>query len=190
MPFSRSEINQRKITPILDTNTTTDNDSQPVEYLFVINSDVVTSNKTGPESYRLNVPVSQSDELLLAFSDSPNRIARKLTAQQTVALWNRNQPGNVFANDPPNAVLSYRDPNTQQRGATVVTISGAELTQDGRTMHLFVTERGFSQIDNDIYQGILPVMSGASLFVDHATRREVNLWHVTPAPPPPRNEAV
>ena len=59
---------------------------------------------------------------------------------------------------------------------------------------MYVTEKGFSQIDNDIYQGILPVMSGASLFVDHAVFDQCSLYgpqctptgsHGAPLPPPP-----
>jgi len=141
-----------------------------VEWLFVINSDVVTSVHNGGSKYRLQVPLKESDDLLLAFSDRPVRRAHRLTARQMVRLF---APGSSFQRDNPNAVLDYSHPDTGKRGAAVIKISGPSLDPTGRFILLDVTEQGFEEIDREIGSGILPVMRCVSIFIDPSASCEV-----------------
>jgi len=152
-----------------------------VRWLLVINSDVVTSVKTGVDQYRLRLPVKEPDDLIVAFSDHPNRIARRLTSAQLVQLF---APDSSFQVDNPNALLDYVHPNTNinngvvsscypngtcntgKRGATIIQIRGASLDPTGKFIFLDLTEQGFNQIDREIGSGVLPIMKCVSIFID------------------------
>ena len=96
---------------------------------------------------------------VIYFSDRPARIAGHRSVEDFVAAWD--QGDDSFAADPPNAVLSVRDPAGSSTGSTVQLDSVIELTSvelDGDAL-LF----GFEVLEDSPPEGVI---GPASLFID------------------------
>ena len=153
----------------------TSSSSSPKTWLFVINSDIITSKSKGNGDYLLQIPVSNGNDNILAFTDRPNRVAKRVPAEDLERLFTPGESG-FFPDGPPNAVIDYRDPNTGSRGAAVVEILGARVDNSrGKVILLDVKERPFKEIDSEIGKGILPVMKCASIYIDSVSLSTRNL---------------
>ena len=102
---------------------------------------------------------------MVAFTDRPYRMTRKLDADSFARLWDGHD-GDSFAVDPPNAVLTYWEPDgdTWAPKTVVCEIVGA-VTRDGSSLGLSVPIR---LLDPDGAQ-IPSVLRQPSLFVDGFT---------------------
>ena len=88
----------------------------------------------------------------LYFSDRPDRVVGHMTNEQFIDQWTEGPDS--FAEDPPNAVLSFPDPTGQLEDA-VVTLSAPELR--GERLSYEIT----------VLAGAVPPTAGAcTLFID------------------------
>jgi hypothetical protein len=89
----------------------------------------------------------------LYFGDRPNREVGHMSTLRFVELWGEGE--NSFAVDPPNAVLSFAEPEDYTPEDVVVTIRNPSL--DGDTLSYEV----------DVLDGTLPTSTGpCALFID------------------------
>ena len=89
----------------------------------------------------------------LYFSDRPERVVGHMTTEQFIAQWTEGP--NSFAEDPPNAVLSYVD-------------AGADIPEDAVVvLRDPVAGDGTLTYSIQVLDGVLPAESGAvTLFID------------------------
>ena len=93
----------------------------------------------------------------LFFSDRPQRVVGHLSSRKFVDQWGEGEDS--FADDPPNAVLSFLEDGDTVPEEVTMTISDPHL--DGDTLTYTV----------DILDGMLPASSGpCSLFIDPVGR--------------------
>ena len=93
----------------------------------------------------------------LFFSDRPQRVVGHLSSRKFVDQWGEGEDS--FAEDPPNAVLSFLEDGDTVPEEVTMTISDPHL--DGDTLTYTV----------DILDGMLPTSSGpCSLFIDPVGR--------------------
>ena len=93
----------------------------------------------------------------LFFSDRPQRVVGHLSSRKFVDQWGEGEDS--FAEDPPNAVLSFLEDGDTVPEEVTMTISDPHL--DGDTLTYTV----------DILDGMLPASSGpCSLFIDPVGR--------------------
>ena len=93
----------------------------------------------------------------LFFSDRPQRVVGHLSSRKFVDQWGEGEDS--FAEDPPNAVLSFLEDGDTVPEEVTMTISDPHL--DGDTLTYTV----------DILDGMLPTTSGpCSLFIDPVGR--------------------
>jgi len=91
------------------------------------------------------------------FSDRPQRVVGHLSSRKFVDQWGEGEDS--FAEDPPNAVLSFLEDGDTVPEEVTMTISDPQL--DGDTLTYTV----------DILDGMLPASSGpCSLFIDPVGR--------------------
>jgi hypothetical protein len=91
------------------------------------------------------------------FSDRPQRVVGHLSSRKFVDQWGEGEDS--FAQDPPNAVLSFLEDGDTVPEEVTMTISDPQL--DGDTLTYTV----------DILDGMLPASSGpCSLFIDPVGR--------------------
>jgi len=91
------------------------------------------------------------------FSDRPQRVVGHLTSKKFVEQWGEGEDS--FADDPPNAVLSFLEVGDTVPEEVTMTISDPQL--DGDTLTYTV----------DILDGMLPTRAGpCSLFIDPVGR--------------------
>jgi len=91
------------------------------------------------------------------FSDRPQRVVGHLTSKKFVEQWGEGEDS--FAEDPPNAVLSFLEDGDTVPEEVTMTISDPQL--DGDTLTYTV----------DILDGMLPTRAGpCSLFIDPVGR--------------------
>ena len=89
----------------------------------------------------------------LYFADRPQREVGHMTSKQFVALWGEGE--NSFAIDPPNAVLSFAEPEDRTPEDVVVTIRDPKV--EGDTLSYMV----------EVLDGTLPTSTGpCALFID------------------------
>ena len=89
----------------------------------------------------------------LYFSDRPQRVVGHMTTEQFIAVWSEGP--NSFAEDPPNAVLSYVDTGADVPGDAVVVLRDP-VPGDGSLTYSI-----------ELLDGALPPESGAvTLFID------------------------
>ena len=89
----------------------------------------------------------------LFFSDRPQRVVGHLSARKFVELWGEGD--NSFANDPPNAVVSYLDDTGATPDDTIVVLSEPRLAGDDLTYSV------------EILEGFLPDdATSVSVFID------------------------
>lgn len=141
------------------------------KFLIVINSTIVTSTSQGDGKYILRVPIDQADDVVVVFSDRPERIGFRISSQEFTQLF---AEGTSYREDPPNAAVDYRDPRTGARRATLVQIDFVVIANNSRDLLLYVTERGFRNINRRLDDGIEPIMACTSIFVDAETSTFTN----------------
>jgi hypothetical protein len=89
----------------------------------------------------------------LYFADRPRREVGHMSTQRFVDLWEQGE--NSFAVDPPNAVLSFAEPEDQTPEEVVVTIRSPRLDVDTLSYEV------------DVLDGTLPTSTGpCALFID------------------------
>jgi hypothetical protein len=89
----------------------------------------------------------------LYFSDRPQRIVGHLTSAQFVDLWGQGE--NSFAEDPPNAVLSFLEPGDEAPEDAVIVIKQPVLGTE-TLAYAF-----------DVLEGTVPTATGpVTLFID------------------------
>ncbi len=89
----------------------------------------------------------------LFFSDRPQRVVGHLTAGQFIDEWDKGE--NSFADDPPNAVLSFLDGAGDTPDDAIVVINNPKLVGDDLTYSI------------EILEGSLPAAADScSLFID------------------------
>jgi hypothetical protein len=89
----------------------------------------------------------------LYFADRPQRDVGHMSSEHFVNVWNEGE--NSFADDPPNAVVSYLDPSHEFPEDTVVVLREPRL--EGTDLIYAI----------DVLDGTLPTQSGpVALFID------------------------
>ena len=157
MPFSRKSR-------LVASSKSKQTSSEEETYLFVVKSSQATSYPTGPGTYQLNIPVSQSGTEIVAFSDRPFRDALVISDKEFVSYWDS---ASGFGKDPPNAVVDFLDPQTGKReSAIIVEITGAKLARNNQILQLTVTQGNFRRTDARLGNTLKPVMSCVSVFID------------------------
>jgi len=123
-------------------------DSQPtnIEAMFVQLASGLTSGEH-------SVTLHGLAHATLYFADRPQRVVGHVSSQNFVNEWGEGE--NSFAEDPPNAVLTFLESgDTTPEDATVV-LRAPQLTGDSLTYNV------------DILEGTLPANAGpCSLFID------------------------
>ena len=121
-----------------------------IEALFVQSAHGLTTNKG-------TVTFQGLAHATLFFSDRPQRVVGHLSSRKFVDQWAEGEDS--FAQDPPNAVLSFLEDGDTVPEEVTMTISDPHL--DGDTLTYTV----------DILDGMLPASSGpCSLFIDPVGR--------------------
>ena len=121
-----------------------------IEALFVQSAHALTTSKGSVTFHGLA-------HATLFFADRPQRVVGHLTSKKFVDQWGEGEDS--FADDPPNAVLSFLEDGDMVPEEVTMTISDPQL--DGDTLTYTV----------DILDGMLPASSGpCSLFIDPVGR--------------------
>jgi len=121
-----------------------------IEALFVQSAHGLTTSKGSVTFHGLA-------HATLFFSDRPQRVVGHLSSRKFVDQWGEGEDS--FAEDPPNAVLSFLEDGDTVPEEVTMTISDPQL--DGDTLTYTV----------DILDGMLPASSGpCSLFIDPVGR--------------------
>jgi len=121
-----------------------------IEALFVQSAHGLTTSKGSVTFHGLA-------HATLFFADRPQRVVGHLTSKKFVDQWGEGEDS--FADDPPNAVLSFLEDGDMVPEEVTMTISDPQL--DGDTLTYTV----------DILDGMLPASSGpCSLFIDPVGR--------------------
>jgi len=121
-----------------------------IEALFVQSAHGLTTNKGTVTFHGLA-------HATLFFSDRPQRVVGHLSSRKFVDQWAEGEDS--FAQDPPNAVLSFLEDGDTVPEEVTMTISDPQL--EGNTLTYTV----------DILDGMLPSRSGpCSLFIDPVGR--------------------
>jgi len=117
-----------------------------LEEMFVHTARTVTSDGT-------TLTLQGLSPSTLYFSDRPERVVGHMTTEQFVQMWT--QGPNCFAEDPPNAVLSYLDTGSDTPDDAVVILRDPVAGEDSISYSI------------EILDGVVPAESGAvSLFID------------------------
>ena len=126
--------------------TPTTEDPIIVEEMFVQIARTVTSDEK-------TLTLQDVSPSTLYFSDRPERVVGHLTTQQFVEQWTEGP--NSFAEDPPNAVLSYVN-------------AGADVPEDAVViLRDPVASEGSLTYSIEVLDGVVPAESGAvTLFID------------------------
>ncbi len=121
-----------------------------IEALFVQSAHGLTTSKGSVTFHGLA-------HSTIFFSDRPQRVVGHLSSRKFVDQWGEGEDS--FADDPPNAVLSFLEDGDTVPEEVTMTISDPHL--DGDTLTYTV----------DILDGMLPASSGpCSLFIDPVGR--------------------
>ncbi len=121
-----------------------------IEALFVQSAHGLTTSKGSVTFHGLA-------HATIFFSDRPQRVVGHLSSRKFVDQWGEGEDS--FAEDPPNAVLSFLEVGDTVPEEVTMTISEPQL--DGDTLTYTV----------DILDGMLPASSGpCSLFIDPVGR--------------------
>jgi hypothetical protein len=119
---------------------------EEIESLFVQTAHGLASND-GEMTLRMVSPTT------LYFADRPQRDVGHMSSEYFVNVWNEGE--NSFADDPPNAVVSYLDPSHNFPEDTVVVLRKPRLEGADLTYAI------------DILDGTLPAEAGpVALFID------------------------
>jgi hypothetical protein len=125
----------------------TEQQLEDIEALFVQTAERLTSE--GGKSITLH-GLSPST---IYFADRPQREVGHMSTKRFVDLWSVGD--NSFETDPPNAVLSFAEPQDRAPEEVVVTIRQPKLQGDALTFEV------------DVLDGTLPASTGpCALFID------------------------
>ena len=107
----------------------------------------------GVETSDGSITLSGVSPSTLFFSDRPQRVVGHISTEQFVDLWSKGE--NSFAEDPPNAVLSWVPKGGEKPDDAVVVIKDPVLSGDSITYAI------------DLLEGAVPSDCGpATLFID------------------------
>ena len=121
-----------------------------IEALFVQSARGLTTNNGSVTFHGLA-------HATLFFADRPQRVVGHLSSRKFVDQWDEGEDS--FAEDPPNAVLSFLEDGDTVPEEVTMTISDPQLDGDSLTYTV------------DILDGMLPARSGpCSLFIDPVGR--------------------
>ncbi len=121
-----------------------------IEALFVQSAHGLTTSKGSVTFHGLA-------HSTIFFSDRPQRVVGHLTSKKFVEQWGEGEDS--FAEDPPNAVLSFLEDGDTVPEEVTMTISDPQLEGDTLTYTV------------DILDGMLPTRAGpCSLFIDPVGR--------------------
>ena len=121
-----------------------------IEALFVQSAHGLTTSKGSVTFHGLA-------HSTIFFSDRPQRVVGHLTSKKFVEQWGEGEDS--FADDPPNAVLSFLEDGDTVPEEVTMTISDPQLEGDTLTYTV------------DILDGMLPTRAGpCSLFIDPVGR--------------------
>jgi hypothetical protein len=125
----------------------TEDHLEDIEALFVQTAGKLTSDGGNMITLQSLSPST------LYFADRPRREVGHMSTQRFVDLWAQGE--NSFAVDPPNAVLSFAEPEDQTPEEVVVTIRSPRLDVDTLSYEV------------DVLDGTLPTSTGpCALFID------------------------
>jgi hypothetical protein len=99
----------------------------PASWLFV--EDAAGGTITGPDDQHLKLKLNKVRKYITEFTDRPNRQAYAMPNADFFTDWPQ-----MFAGDPPNAVLSYSLPGQQQPLNIVLTITNPQYDAIKRTV--------------------------------------------------------
>jgi hypothetical protein len=99
----------------------------PVSWLFV--EDAAGGTITGPDDQHLKLKLNKVRKYITAFTDRPIRQADALPNADFFTAWPE-----MFAGDPPNAVLSYSLPSQSQPLNIVLTLTNPQYDAIKRTV--------------------------------------------------------
>ena len=99
----------------------------PVSWLFV--EDAAGGTITGPDDQHLKLKLNKVRKYITAFTDRPIRQADALPNADFFTAWPQ-----MFAGDPPNAVLSYSLPSQSQPLNIVLTLTNPQYDAIKRTV--------------------------------------------------------
>jgi len=126
--------------------TTTTEDTVILEEMFVQIARTVTSDQA-------TLTLQEVSPSTLYFSDRPERVVGHMTTEQFIAQWTEGP--NSFAEDPPNAVLSYVGTGADIPSDAVVVLRDPVATADSLTYAI------------EVLDGTVPAASGpVTLFID------------------------
>ncbi len=123
---------------------------EEIEALFVQSARGMTTNNG-------SVTLHGLAHATLFFADRPQRVVGHLSSKKFVAQWGEGEDS--FADDPPNAVVSFLEDGDIVPEEVTMTISAPNLEEDSLTYQV------------DVLDGTLPASSGpCSLFIDPVGR--------------------
>ena len=124
----------------------TEEQLEDMEALFVQTAAAMTSDGK-------SITLQGLSPSTLYFADRPQREVGHMSSRQFVALWGEGD--NSFAEDPPNAVLSFAEPDDRPPEDVVVVIQNPSL--DGDVLRYSI----------ELLDGTLPSATGScALFID------------------------
>ena len=101
--------------------------AEPVSWLFV--EDAAGGTITGPDDQHLKLKLNKVRKYITEFTDRPNRQAYAMPNADFFTAWPQ-----MFAGDPPNAVLSYSLPSQSQPLNIVLTLTNPQYDAIKRTV--------------------------------------------------------
>ena len=148
----------------------------PISWLFV--EDAAGGTITGPDDQHLKLKLNKVRKYITAFTDRPIRQADALPNADIFTAWPE-----MFAGDPPNAVLSYSLPGQQQPLNIVLTLTNPQYDALKRTVSYdAVRILQATDIHLDINPDLAPFQrhktpkkfGKAALFIDNILCHEFN----------------
>jgi hypothetical protein len=152
----------------------------PVSWLFV--EDAAGGTITGPDDQHLKLKLNKVRKYITEFTDRPNRQAFARPNTDFFTAWPE-----MFAGDPPNAVLSYSLPGQQQPLNIVLTLTNPQYDALKRTVSYdAVRILQATDIPLDMNPDLAPFQTHktparfgkASLFIDDATTTTTTTYAV------------
>ena len=151
----------------------------PASWLFV--EDAAGGTITGPDDQHLKLKLNKVRKYITEFTDRPNRQAFAVPNADFFTDWPE-----MFAGDPPNAVLSYSLPGQQQPLNIVLTLTNPQYDALKRTVSYdAVRILQATDIHLDINPDLAPFQrhktpkkfGKAALFIDHVCYYQGTFYH-------------
>ena len=132
-----------------DTNDDSNNNSENSERIY---NWLFTHTAANAKSDNGTLTLESSQDVF-AFTDRPDRLSGHFHIENFTMLWG---PNSTFAEDPPNAVLTWISENVSMDYAEII-LTGAEINEDGFIEYGFIHETGDT---------IPSILHDTSLFID------------------------